>query len=140
MRRRVFAVLFWPMLTVWSVWLLSSTTFAQSPADQRQAYTTADPVDPARLGLATTSGRYAIRVWDGCGFTLEPGQNVLVGGIGTIENFTVLEGDIAGDVMVSPVANNELHEMCALTEATLMDPTPCFMNAEGACDVALEGY
>lgn len=59
--------------------LLAVALFAQilDPQAPQQAYTTADPNNPDRLGLATLTGRYSITPIQDCGdITTE--QNVLM--------------------------------------------------------------
>lgn len=103
---------------------------AQALADPIQVYTSADPVREGGLGLAMPDGRYAVSKGDGCvdaGF--DRGMNVILwqvegfSGVGTL-----------GVVDEQGV----VHLLCNVRIERQMDPTPCFKNAEGACDVALE--
>lgn len=135
--RRLFAVLFWPLLIVWSAWLLSSTTtYAQAADDGQRAYTVEDPVRPGGIGLATRDGRFAVSLADRCAYVdIGPGMNV------ELWRYQ----DFSGIGTIAPVDDNGVWDQdrwCGVRFEQLADPTPCFMNAEGACDVALEleGY
>jgi hypothetical protein len=106
--------------------LLVLALFAQQldPLTSVQAYTTADPNNPDRLGLATPDGRYSITPIQGCDW-LVVGQDVT-----TYPNWNI-------PPWLSVGADG--HEAdCLVRVEGRMDATPCFMNAEGACDVALE--
>jgi hypothetical protein len=90
-----------------------------------QAYTTADPIDPDRLGLATPDGRFAIRPVQGCDW-LAPGQDVNTYPNRTLPPWLQLSGTDA----VQPG--------CLVRVEGRMDATPCFTDDAGLCDVAAE--
>jgi hypothetical protein len=98
------------------------------PTAFEQAYLTADPIDPGRLGLATPAGRYAIRPVQGCD-GLGVGQNVLIWPSLNLPPW----------LSVAP-AEWDLAEAppCLVRIEGRMDATPCFTNDAGLCDVALE--
>jgi len=103
--------------------LLALALFAQivTPMvpDNMLAYTTADPVDSDRFGLATQDGRYSVRLLEGC--TVMPEfQNVR---LGFDPNWTlVLETD---------------QWACPVEVIARMDERPCFTNDAGQCDAAV---
>jgi len=74
----------WDIAAACAVLVGAAVIFVQSvkaqdlnPLAPQVAYTTADPNDPERLGLATLSGRYSIQLSDRCsGVGL--GQNVVI--------------------------------------------------------------
>jgi hypothetical protein len=134
MKQRIFAVVLVPYLAVWSVWLMQSTAFAQSMPvlSQQQVYTTADPVRPGAIGIATPDGRYAVSMSDRCGEVgVGPDMNVelwLYEGFSGIGTIALLNQDGLWDDT----------NWCGIRFEQRMDTTPCFMNADGICDVALE--
>lgn len=86
-----------------------------------QAYTTADPVSPDRLGLATIDGRYMIELGAGCD-GLEPGVNVEI---------VSIEDDTA------TLARDS--QACTVRVIQQMSTVPCF-QIEDVCDVAAEQF
>src|SRR5438270_3270856 len=52
--------------SIWAASGLMAHAQILDPLAPVQAYTTADPIDPDRLGLATPDGRFAIRPVQGC--------------------------------------------------------------------------
>jgi hypothetical protein len=94
------------------------------PQATEQAYTTADPINSDRLGLATLDGRYAIRLEDNCdGITVD--QNVLIWPGAQLPPWLT-------------IAVDENSPRCLVTVEGRMDTHPCLQNADGACDVAEE--
>jgi hypothetical protein len=81
-----------------------------------QAYTTADAVNPDRLGLATLAGRYMLELGDGCE-GLVAGMNV---------ELIIGSDDTA---LISPA--------CSITIGQRMSSVPCF-TVDDVCDVAAE--
>lgn len=113
-----------------SLWAAASTSaLAQSWEPPQTAYTSADPVRPDALGLALPTGRWAISKADDCdAIGLAPGENVL---------FWLLQGFSSAGTVGLPDAQGVV-QMCNVRLEQLMDPTPCFTNASGDCDVAAE--
>jgi hypothetical protein len=97
--------------------LLALVLFAQM-LFPTAAYTTADPVDPSRVGLATLTGRYSITLGDGCDQVV-PMQNVEVV-TNSADSSATLDGD------------------CQIVLGPRMSVTPCFLNDVAMCDVAAE--
>jgi hypothetical protein len=109
------------------VLLFGIALFAQilNPLAPVQAYTTADPINPDRLGLATLTGRYAITPVQGCDW-LASGQDVFAYPNWQLPPWLGLSGTDA----VQPG--------CVVRVEGRMDATPCFTNDAGECDVAGE--
>jgi hypothetical protein len=100
------------------------------PHAGEQVYLTADPINPDRLGLATPDGRYAVRPMQGCD-ELADGDNITVFLNWTLPPWLAaapLDWDGNGD------------PPCLFHLEGRMDPTPCYTNADGLCDVAAEDY
>jgi hypothetical protein len=76
---------------------------------------------PDWLGLATTSGRDAVQLGDGCAGVL-PGVNVVVEDSGHLQ-------------VIDPVRGVEPN-VCEVNSRTHISDVPCATNAAGACDVA----
>lgn len=85
-------------------------------AELESGYLTDHPIDPSQMILATQDARYAVRLTEGC--PMGAGTNV----------------QIDRDDMALATGT----EGCGYFEPIYVDPTPCFMNAESACDFALE--
>jgi hypothetical protein len=83
------------------------------------AYTTADPVDPARIGLATLEGRYMVELGAGC-------EDVTAG-----VNVEVVWA--SEDMLMVPSASGG----CVMFLGERMSDVPCFQT-DGVCDVAAE--
>jgi hypothetical protein len=100
-----------------------------NPLAPVRAYTTADPIDPERLGLATPDGRFAIRAVEagGCAGWLTPGLDVLIYPNATLPPW----------LAVSQL--DGVTGACIVHVDGRMDPTPCMTGDDGACDVAAEG-
>jgi len=101
---------------------------ALDPLVAEQAYLTADPIDPGRLGLATPAGRYAIRFVQGCD-DLGVGQNVWIWPGADLPPWLPVGPIGLADPATAP---------CLAQIEGRMDTTPCFANAAGLCDAALE--
>lgn len=87
-------------------------------------YTTDDPIDPDRLGLATPDGRFAIVPADGCSW-LAAGEPVEV-----YPNFALppwLKLSVPGG-----------EPDCLVHVDGRMSATPCFTDDAGQCDVSQE--
>jgi len=110
--------------------VLAAVLFGQAldPNAAEQAYLTADPIDPGRVGLATPAGRYALRFIQGCD-EFGPGQNV-----------RIWPGhDLPPWLRVGPVGwADPATAPCLAQLKGRMDTTPCFQNDAGDCDVAEE--
>ena len=102
---------------------LALALFAQilNPLAPVRAYTTADPIDPDRLGLATPDGRFAIRPIQGCDW-LAPYE----------QGFTYPNWQIPPWLGLSGTDVTE--PGCIVRVEGRMDATPCFKNADGECD------
>jgi hypothetical protein len=120
MLRRVTLILFWPLLIVWSAWLLHATGAWAQPLGVR-AYTT-DAGSSDHLGLALPNGRYTIELGAGCdGMT--PGVNVEY---------------IAGSGGVGAIQLLDIEQLCNVYIDGTLSAELCFTNDEGDCDVTLE--
>jgi hypothetical protein len=107
----------------------SAPSPAWSQDTLQHAYVTGAPV-PDWLGLATQSGRDAIRL--GEGFSgVAPGVNVLQ------EIAEVPDDEAVGLTLqvVDPVLGVQA-EVCTVIERLHMSDVPCARNADGVCDVA----
>ena len=93
--------------------LLAFVLFAQifSPA---RAYTTADPVSPERLGLATLTGRYMVE--------LDP------------QGCDYITADMNVEVTATDDTSALLDYTCVVWIVQQMSSTPCF-QIDGVCDV-----
>jgi hypothetical protein len=115
---------FWRWLVVWWIGAAAiALTCTSAAADgPRRAYTTSHPGKADWLGLATQDGRYEIVLGDGCD-AIGPDMNVLAD-TSDDEHWTVqlLDAD----------------QVCSVAEWHWQGNTPCFTNADGACDVAGE--
>ena len=102
--------------------------FAQvlDPLATVRAYTTADPINPDRLGLATPDGRYAITPSSGCDW-LAPAEEVLLYPNWQLPPWLGLSGTDA------------TQPGCIVRVEGRMDATPCLLNADGECEVEAEG-
>jgi hypothetical protein len=111
------------------VMIFGPPAHAQALVDPSYAYTVADPVRDGAIGLVTTEGRFAVSRGDDCAASgIGAYQEVLYW---RIENFTGL-----GSIGV--VDDQGVMHLCTVRLEQLVDRTPCFEDAEGACDVALE--
>lgn len=99
-----------------AILLIAQTIVVSVPA-----YTTADPVNPDRLGLATDRGRYMIQPGAGC--------SGVVAGMDVQLVIDAIQG-----VLLIPASGQQ----CSVTIDAQMSATPCFTNARGACDVSAE--
>jgi hypothetical protein len=88
-----------------------------------QAYTTADPNNPDRLGLATPDGRFSITPIQGCEWVVA-GEDVT-----TYPNWNLPPW--------LSIGQDGEHD-CVVRVEGRMDATPCFTNDAGVCDVATE--
>lgn len=109
--------------------LVALILFAQmlDPLESQQAYTTADPINADRFGLATHDGRFAATTVQDCeGISI--GQNVLIYPGYHIPPWlaiTSIDGALPG---------------CLARVEGRMDNTPCFTNADGLCDIEAETH
>src|SRR5919199_2307381 len=106
---------------------LALALFAQilNPLAPVRAYTTADPINPDRLGLATPDGRFAIRPVQDCDW-LAPYQEVNAYPNWQLPPWLGLSG------------TDSTQPGCIARVEGRMDATPCDMNADGECDVETE--
>ncbi len=114
--------------------LLVAVLLAQilNPLESVQAYITADPINPDRLGLATPDGRYAITtaLGGGCDELSPPlavGQNILI-----YPNYEMPPWLAITEVDSVPP------DGCMVRVEGRMSATPCFTNDDGVCDIAAE--
>jgi hypothetical protein len=108
--------------------LIAIALFAQQldPLAPMQAYTTADPNNPDRLGLATPDGRFSISLGNGCD------------GIGVGQNLTVYPlYNIPPWLTIALPGTTDLLNTCQALVYGRMDSTPCF-KINDFCDVAAE--
>lgn len=115
------------METLTVMLLVALALFAQmlDPLEPQQAYTTADPNNADRFGLATVDGRFAATAVQDCG-NITVGQNILIYPAYHIPPWlaiTSTDGSLPG---------------CLAHVEGRMDNTPCFTNADGLCDIAAE--
>ena len=98
--------------------------------DRTWAYTTADPVRPDVLGLATLDGRYAFQPSAACHssvWSVADGQEVML---------YVVAGR---DAWIAPLTTDgHLDAACPIQVQARMSSVPCFVNARGVCDVGQE--
>jgi hypothetical protein len=127
---RAFALLLiYLAIVVYGGFRLAEAIHAQALVDPVYAYTTADPVREGAIGLATREGRFAVSRGDDCTASgIGPEQEVL---FWRIENFT-------GIGSLGVVDDAGVIHLCSVRIERLADPTPCFQDAAGTCDVALE--
>jgi len=78
-----------------------------------RAYTTADPISPERLGLATPEGRYMVEPGEGC---------------------EGLVADMNVEVMATDDNSALLDYTCVVWIVQQMSSVPCF-QIDGICDV-----
>jgi hypothetical protein len=90
-----------------------------------QAYTSADPINPDRFGLATPDGRYSITPIQECDW-LAVEQNVNVYPNWQMPPWLGLSG------------TDSMQPGCVVRVEGRMSNVPCFTNADGLCDVAAE--
>ncbi len=102
-------------------WAAMAVVLFASAADQ-SGYLTGAPV-PDWLGLATTDGRDAIVLGEGCE-TAAPGMNVFILDFDHVQLVDPLAGPRPG--------------ACTLATRVHMSNTPCASNPVGLCDVAFE--
>lgn len=96
------------------------------PRTAVQAYTTADPNNPDRLGLATANGRYSITLAQNCdGFGV--GQNVLIYPAYQLPPWLTIS-----------TLDGQPDQGCIVRINGRMSDTPCFATDDGTCDVAIE--
>jgi hypothetical protein len=100
--------------------LVSVVLFASAPV--QTGYLTGAPV-PEWLGLATTGGRDAVMLGDGCE-TAAPGVNVVILDSGHVQLVDPLAGPRPG--------------ACTLATRVHMSDVPCAHNPSGLCDVAFD--
>ena len=100
-----------------------------NPLAPLRAYTTDDPIDPDRLGLATPNGRFAIRAiaGGGCESWLQSGQNILIYPNAMLPPWLAVS-------QLDGVSGN-----CTVRVEGRMDPAPCSLGDDGECDIAAEG-
>jgi hypothetical protein len=110
--------------------LTSGSAYAQVLDPQRsvQAYTTADPNNDDRLGLATPDGRYSISLESNCSeLSIAAGQDV----------------QIFPDYLMPPwlaiTASDGTFPGCTAHVIGRMSNTPCFTDDNGVCEVSQEG-
>ena len=83
-----------------------------------RGYTTADPINADRFGVALPDGRYMVQLVEVCDISI--GQNVWV------------SQDSADHWRLQPMDSD--HE-CGVFVFARMDDAPCFMGDDGQCDV-----
>lgn len=129
------------LLVAWTG--LSRTVWAQEsgidpnldPMFAIAGYTTDDPIDPLRFGLATPDGRFAIATIDcqadGC--APRPGCDGIVPGI-AVQVYP--NAAMTPWVVLSTVDQPDV--LCTAQLIGRMSATPCFENDAGICDASLE--
>lgn len=119
--------------------LLAAALFAQIMAMPARGYTTADPIDNTRLGLAAPSGRYAIVLAQPCGITEY--QNVAFWGAPFETQQTwLLVAPVDDNGVPVPYTTDDagglLNQTCSGYVVAKMDALPCFGAA--FCDASYE--
>ena len=104
--------------------LLALALFLQQLDPLVQAYTTADPNNPDRVGLATPDGRFSITPLQGCDW-LTPAENVNVYPNWQLPPWLGLSG------------TDSDQPGCVVRVEGRMSDTPCF-TVDDLCDVAAE--
>jgi hypothetical protein len=109
--------------------LLAVALFSQvlNPLMPQSAYTTADPINDDRLGLATVSGRYSVKLGERCE-SIGVGQNVVIYPYYNIPPWLTIASPEVQDLL----------DTCQVLVYGRMSNTPCFTNEAGDCDVAAE--
>jgi hypothetical protein len=102
--------------------LLASAAVVLFAGVEQSGYLTGAPV-PDWLGLATTGGRDAIVLGDGCE-TATPGMNVVILDLDHVQLVDPLAGPQPG--------------ACTLAERMHISDVPCARNPAGLCDVSFE--
>lgn len=114
--------------------ILAVALFAQI-LTQGRAYTSADPINPDRLGLATPDGRYMIELTDtGDCSSITTAMNVQLWQVPSNDGSRM-------DTAIKPIADDgEVmdQDYCFVIVDRKMDDTPCFVNDDGVCDLASE--
>jgi hypothetical protein len=105
---------------LFAVWAQIINPLATTPA-----YTLADPIQSDRLTLATLDGRYAVTPMQGCDW-LAPYQQISVYPNWAVPPWLGLSGADASQ------------PGCVVRVEGRMDASPCYVDANGACDVARE--
>lgn len=112
------------MLLIWLTFffVLAQRAFAE---ELGPAYTLDHPIDPNLLLLATAEGRTPIaRMTPDCGW-LVGDMNVTVDGVQARTGH-----------LVSVIAHLSSGDRgCTVAVGDVVDPTPCFANEDGVCDV-----
>lgn len=130
MIKRLFAVVFWPLLAVWAVWLLGVTQAHAQVLTPGVAYTTADPINPEQFGLATVDGRYRAQISDtGDCSNVGPDMRVYVWQVPS-------QTGSAMYTEVQPIQEDgQLAEgdVCFVIVYQKMTDVPCFQT-DGMCD------
>jgi hypothetical protein len=109
-----------PRLCALGVWTAAVVLLAIPPG--QSGYLTGAPVS-GWFGLATSGGRDAVVLGDGCDMAA-PGMNVVVLNTDHLQVVDPLEGPQPG--------------ACTLTRRLHMSDVPCARNPTGLCDVAFE--
>lgn len=97
-----------------------------NPNESQQAYTTADPINPDRLGLATINGRYSVSLVENCD-GVDVGQNILIYPNAQIPPW-----------LITSALDGMENGACIMLINGRMSETPCFLNFEAVCDVTAE--
>jgi hypothetical protein len=122
----------WRVLGVLLMVMLSVTAFVKSveaqaldPLQPVRAYVTADPIDPARFGLATPYGRFAVEPVQGCDW-LSVGADV-----NTYPNWQMPPWlGVSGTDATEPG--------CIVRVDGRMSDVPCFMDINELCSYEAE--
>ena len=103
-----------------AIWSAASLLFATLP--EQSGYLTGAPV-PDWIGLATTGGRDAVMLGNGCDAAV-PGMNVVVLDADHLQLVDPLAGAVPG--------------ACTLARRVHMSDVPCARNPAESCDVAYD--
>jgi hypothetical protein len=108
--------------------LAAAALFAQI-LTQGQAYTTADPINPERYGLATQDGRYMVELSDtGDCSSITADQNVYLWQMPSPDGFAMYTA-------IAALTDDGLStDPCFVIVDKKMDDTPCFQT-DGVCDL-----
>lgn len=108
-----------------TIWVAVTQAQILDPLSSQQAYTTDDPNNPDRLGLATQTGRYSITAVDNCDW-LATQQNILIWPEYRIPPWLAI-GPVGADL-----------PGCLVKVNGRMSSVQCFQDDLGVCDVNVE--
>jgi hypothetical protein len=119
------------IFAAWAVFLMAffivkSNASAQilDPQIAQQAYTTGDPNNPDRLGIATQDGRFSVSPQENC-------ENIGIG-----QNILIYPAFQLPPWLTVSTLDDSSADRCIVYIYGRMSNTPCFTDDSGTCDVA----